>query len=126
MSTLCTIDGPGLALRGPEGSMKVAVDGLKVEQVFIAKFFGAGMFFFHVSALMYAWVAFPDWSVVILLTVMLSIFILMFMSATGRIMKAFEIPDSAVVSGAFGVQDSLYGENEMVKRRRSKPASHSM
>ena len=30
MSTLCNMWGPGLALRGPEGSMKTAVDGMKV------------------------------------------------------------------------------------------------
>jgi hypothetical protein len=94
------------------------VDGLKAEQIFIAKFFGTGLLFFHISALMYAWVAFPNYEVVTLLTVMLSVFIIMFMGATNRIMAAFEIPDDDVVTGVFGDDDLNMEETELSARRR--------
>eukprot|EP00967_Tisochrysis_lutea_P102956 scaffold155241_cov28-Tisochrysis_lutea.AAC.3 len=42
-STLCSMLGPGLALRGPDGSMHRAVDGLMLEYRLTFLFFTAGL-----------------------------------------------------------------------------------
>jgi hypothetical protein len=75
MSTLCNMWGPGLALRGPEGSMKTAVDGMKIEQEWAIRFFALGVFFFHMSSLCYAWVAFSEGAVAEVVTVILLVFL---------------------------------------------------
>ena len=41
-STLCSMLGPGLALRGPDGSMHRAVDGLMLEYRLTFLFFTMG------------------------------------------------------------------------------------
>lgn len=57
-STLCSMLGPGLALRGPDGSMHRAVDGLMLEYRLTFVFFTLGLVAFHVSALLFAWLEF--------------------------------------------------------------------
>jgi hypothetical protein len=47
--------GPGLALRGPAGSMKEAVDAMKQEQELTYTFFKIGVFFIHLSAALITW-----------------------------------------------------------------------
>ena len=101
MSTLCNMWGPGLALRGPEGSMKTAVDGMKIEQEWAIRFFALGVFFFHMSSLCYAWVAFTEQRVATVVTVILIVFLMMFFIAAVRINQKFKL--KKVVSGAFGV-----------------------
>ena len=54
--------GPGLALRGPDGSMHRAVDGLMLEYRLTFLFFTMGLVAFHVSALLFAWLEF-SWPV---------------------------------------------------------------
>ena len=58
-STLCSMLGPGLALRGPDGSMHRAVDGLMLEYRLTFLFFTLGLIAFHLSALLFAWLEFP-------------------------------------------------------------------
>ena len=47
--------GPGLALRGPSGSMKEAVDAMKGEREMTYRFFKLGVFFIHVSGATMVW-----------------------------------------------------------------------
>ena len=54
-ATLCAILGPGLALRGPDGSMHNAVNGMMTHYKFTFACFTCGLLCFHVSALLYAW-----------------------------------------------------------------------
>lgn len=61
-STLCSMLGPGLALRGPDGSMHRAVDGLMLEYRLTFLFFTMGLIAFHGSALLFAWLEF-SWPV---------------------------------------------------------------
>lgn len=42
-ATFCTVFGPGLALRGPDGSMHRAVDGLMDEKAVVFKLFCWGL-----------------------------------------------------------------------------------
>lgn len=57
-STLCSMLGPGLALRGPDGSMHKAVDEMMEEYRLTFFFFGIGLVAFHFSALLFAWLEF--------------------------------------------------------------------
>ena len=54
-ATLCAILGPGLALRGPDGSMHNAVNGMMTHYKFTFACFTCGLLCFHISALLYAW-----------------------------------------------------------------------
>ena len=73
-STLCSMLGPGLALRGPDGSMHRAVDGLMMEYRLTFLFFTLGLIFFHLSALLFAWLEF-SWPVALAMTVALVMFV---------------------------------------------------
>ena len=64
-----SIMGPGLALRGPEGSMTRAVLVMRSEYRKVHRLFYSGLFCFHVSASLYIWTAFP-FSVGIVTTVL--------------------------------------------------------
>jgi hypothetical protein len=55
---LCSMLGPGLALRGPDGSMHRAVDEMLEEYRLTFFFFGIGLVAFHFSAILFAWVEF--------------------------------------------------------------------
>ena len=57
-ATLCAILGPGLALRGPDGSMHKAVDGMMTHYRFTFMCFALGLLCFQVSALLYSWMQF--------------------------------------------------------------------
>ena len=59
-ATLCAILGPGLALRGPDGSMHNAVNGMMTHYKFTFACFTCGLLCFHISALLYAWMQF-EW-----------------------------------------------------------------
>ena len=49
-STLCTMLGPGLALRGPDGSMEQAVEGLAIEYRFTFVVYVVGLLMFFAGA----------------------------------------------------------------------------
>lgn len=57
-TTLLSMLGPGLALRGPDGSMHQAVDGMMLEYRRAFFTFGLGLLAFHMSALMFGWLMF--------------------------------------------------------------------
>ena len=54
-TTLLSMMGPGLALRGPDGSMHPAVDGMMVEYRTAYYSFVLGLIFFHLSAALFSW-----------------------------------------------------------------------
>ena len=57
-STWCMIFGPGLAIRGPEGSMSRAVEGMYVERKWALRFYGCGLFFLVFGGIVLAWLKF--------------------------------------------------------------------
>ena len=54
-TTLLSMMGPGLALRGPDGSMHPAVDGMMIEYRTAYYSFVLGLIFFHLSAALFSW-----------------------------------------------------------------------
>ena len=57
-TTLLAIVGPGLALRGPDGSMHPAVDGMMAEYKHALSCFKLGLVCFHFSAGLFGWIMF--------------------------------------------------------------------
>ena len=49
ISSWCMIFGPGLAIRGPDGSMSRAVEGMYAERKWALRFFWAGLIFIMLS-----------------------------------------------------------------------------
>ena len=57
-TTLLSMMGPGLALRGPDGSMHPAVEGMVFEYNTAYICFVLGLIAFHFSAALFAWLMF--------------------------------------------------------------------
>jgi hypothetical protein len=49
------IFGPGLAIRGPDGSMSRAVEGMYAERKWALRFFWIGLFFIMLSGISLGW-----------------------------------------------------------------------
>jgi len=99
-STLCSMLGPGLALRGPDGSMHRAVDGLMLEYRLTFLFFTAGLVAFHVSALLFAWLEF-SWPVALAMTLALVLFIYGMYRYWLRIYSRFALSSERMITGKF-------------------------
>ena len=99
-STLCSMLGPGLALRGPDGSMHRAVDGLMLEYRLTFLFFTAGLVAFHLSALLFAWLEF-SWPVALAMTLALLMFIYGMYRYWLRIYSRFALSSDRMITGKF-------------------------
>mmetsp|Transcript_40073 Transcript_40073/g.62703 ORF Transcript_40073/g.62703 Transcript_40073/m.62703 type:complete len:231 (-) Transcript_40073:422-1114(-) len=124
LAILSRIQGVGLALKGPAGSMKVAVDQMRKYQQWTLNLLETGLFAFHFSALALAWVLLKEW-----ITILLSSCVLI-CSAIGtayliiNVKKVFEIPEEQVVYGTFtserimnSLQQHTYQPREVELRR---------
>ena len=99
-STLCSMLGPGLALRGPDGSMHRAVDGLMLEYRLTFLFFTLGLIAFHLSALLFAWLEF-SWPVALAMTVALLMFVYGMWRYFRRIYQRFALESDRYITGKF-------------------------
>jgi hypothetical protein len=97
--------GPGLALRGPDGSMHRAVDGLMLEYRLTFLFFTMGLVAFHVSALLFAWLEF-SWPVALAMTLALIMFIYGMWRYGNRIYQRFALESDRMITGKFEFGDS--------------------
>jgi len=103
-STLCSMLGPGLALRGPDGSMHRAVDGLMLEYRLTFLFFTMGLIAFHLSALLFAWLEF-SWPVALAMTVALLMFVYGMWRYFKRIYQRFALESDRYITGKFEFGD---------------------
>jgi len=101
-ATLCAILGPGLALRGPDGSMHNAVQGMMTHYRFTLACFTVGLICFMLSALLYAWMQF-DWTLSLPMTLLIIYFLFILQRYYWRIYRRFRLPAEAAVTGAFNV-----------------------
>ena len=101
-ATLCAILGPGLALRGPDGSMHDAVTGMILHYRFTLACFTMGIIFFMFSALLYAWMQFT-WELALPETLVIFYFLYKIYGYIWRIYQRFKLPE--LVSGAFNYDD---------------------
>ncbi|KAL1512188.1 hypothetical protein AB1Y20_005453 [Prymnesium parvum] len=109
-ATLCAILGPGLALRGPDGSMHDAVTGMMIHYRFTLACFTGGIIFFMISALLYAWMQFNA-ELAVPMTLVIIYFLVKIYGYFWRIYNRFKLPAENVISGAFNV-DASPAENQ--------------
>ena len=107
-STLCSMLGPGLALRGPDGSMHRAVDGLMLEYRLTFVFFSMGLVAFHLSALIFAWLEF-SMPVALAMTMALLMFVYGMFRYAVRIYMRFALSTDRMVTGKFEFGDEPRG-----------------
>jgi hypothetical protein len=99
-ATLCAILGPGLALRGPDGSMHTAVAGMMTHYRFTFACFCTGLICFILSSGLYVWMQF-DAALAAPVTLLLVYFLLIIFRYMRRILHRFRLSKEETVSGAF-------------------------
>ncbi|KAG8462380.1 hypothetical protein KFE25_012200 [Diacronema lutheri] len=97
-ATMCAMLGPGLALRGPDGSMHRAVDGLTIEYRICFLFFALGVLAFFLSALLYACITF-FWPVALCVALVLCSFCTRIFFNFRRIYSKFELRAEHTLDG---------------------------
>ena len=102
-ATLCAILGPGLVLRGPDGSMHTAVSGMMTHYKFTLMCFTTGLVCFMFSALLYVWMQF-EWELALPSTLLIAYFLQKIHFFFVRIYKRFRLAPERVVTGAFGAE----------------------
>ena len=102
VAALCSMLGPGLALRGSEGAGSVhkAVDTMKSESVNCFNFFIFQLFMFHVSSFLLMWVLYTT-RVAAVVNVVLLIFLVVFAVNGYDIYRKLHISEDEAVSGKF-------------------------
>lgn len=102
ISTFCNMFGPGLALRGGEGSESVhkAIEHMKGESKKSFKFFMVSLSFFHTSCFLLMWLLY-SWLVSIIINVVLLIFLVLFLQHGFEIVDQLFIPEEAAVTSKF-------------------------
>ena len=99
-TTLLSMMGPGLALRGPDGSMHPAVDGMMEEYRSAYLNFLLGLIAFHFSAALFGWLTF-NWVVSTFTSscVLGSLYLLIRYAM--RVHSRFRLPAGEVITGRF-------------------------
>jgi len=100
-TTLLSMMGPGLALRGPDGSMHPAVDGMMKEYRTAYYCFVLGLIFFHFSAALFAWLIYVHWAVSLMVTLCICGSLWLLTRYAKRVYVRFRLPAEHVVSGQF-------------------------
>lgn len=121
---LCSMLGPGLALRGPDGSMHKAVDEMLEEYRLTFFFFGIGLVAFHFSAILFAWVEFI-WTVALAMSVVLILFLYGMVHYFLRIYARFKVPPSLMITGRFDTDNSVFETTITAQDLRNANAAHS-
>mmetsp|Transcript_25781 Transcript_25781/g.60183 ORF Transcript_25781/g.60183 Transcript_25781/m.60183 type:complete len:248 (-) Transcript_25781:565-1308(-) len=99
-TTLLSMLAPGLALRGPDGAMHAAVDGMIDEYRLGFYTFLFGLLFIHGAAIFFVWLAFPLMEAVVLTTcLMFSLF--MMYRYIRKMFVTFALPKDTLDSGKF-------------------------
>jgi len=123
-ATLCAILGPGLALRGPDGSMHTAVAGMMTHYKFTLACFTGGLICFMLSALLYGWMQFT-WPLAGPMTVLLVYFLYTIIKYFIRIYRRFRLAPHAVVTGAFNADKAAAAQVETEREQREMEAWQS-
>lgn len=98
LSTYCNIFGPGLALRGPEGSMDLAVEGMSYYKDRAFVFYRIGMGTFVFTAILYSYLTFPYFFSIPVITALVCISFGLIWYAC-EIHNRFQVPDAQLTTG---------------------------
>jgi len=106
-TTLLSMMGPGLALRGPDGSMHPAVDGMMFEYRTAYYSFVLGLVFFHFSAALFSWLIYVHWLVSFSVTLFIIFSLWLLYRYAQRVYLRFQLPKEEVVTGRFLSEEVL-------------------
>jgi hypothetical protein len=98
--TLLSMMGPGLALRGPDGSMHPAVDGMMEEYQSAYLCFVLGLIAFHFSAALFGWLMF-NWIVSSFVSSCVVGSLYLLVRYASRVYVRFRLPADQVITGRF-------------------------
>lgn len=107
-TTLLSMMGPGLALRGPDGSMHPAVDGMMIEYRTAYYSFVLGLVFFHFSAALFSWLIYVHWAVSTMVTACILGSLWLLYRYAKRVYLRFRLPPEDVITGRFS-GDEVFG-----------------
>jgi len=108
--TLLSMMGPGLALRGPDGSMHPAVDGMMEEYQSAYLCFVLGLIAFHFSAALFGWIMF-NWVVSTFVSSCVIGSLYLLVRYASRVYARFRLPPDEVITGRFtGNETVLAGQ----------------
>lgn len=129
--TFCSMCGPGLALRGPDGSMHEAVEGMQAERAETFRFFAFGIISIHFALCAAAW-ATSTWYCATVTTVLLVFFLWKMYTYTCRIWDRFSLAEGTLVSGQMligGFFDagafSLQKQSQAIQANRARSNSRA-
>jgi hypothetical protein len=88
--TFVTMWGPGMALRGPDGSMQKAVEGMQAQRTHTFIFFALGLVFLNLGLIGISWVN-AVWYNALLVTFISMYFLQLFGSYTKQIWSRFKL-----------------------------------
>lgn len=114
---LATILGPGLALRGPEGSMDKAVRGMALENQKTIHIFFLGIVFFHISIAFNALLTYHFITAIISVVALLFSFVWLIRHLCYGLLPKFYIAPDEVVDGRF---DTTAGDASAWPRNRAR------
>lgn len=97
--TVINVRGAGLALRGPDGSLKRAVDSMRVYQRCALVFLSFGVISFHIEGMLYAWLELELQSTVIVVTTVLSVVLVVMLILMSRIVTSLAIVRGQLIAG---------------------------
>jgi len=102
VAALCSMLGPGLALRGKDGaqSMHQAVETMKSESTQCFYFFVSQLLFFHISSFLLMWVLYTP-QVAFVVNIVLLVFLLVFIINGIDIFNKLYVNEQEAVSGKF-------------------------
>ena len=119
--TLLSMMGPGLALRGPDGSMHPAVDGMMEEYQSAYLCFVLGLIAFHFSAALFGWLMF-NWVVSSFVSASVIGSLYLLVRYASRVYARFRLPPEEVITGRFSgeeVRHSPEGERPLAALRHA-------
>jgi len=105
-ATSCAALGPGLALRGPDGSMERAVEALALEYRLTFLTFCLGISALYISAAIFI-IVLMNWLVMTVLLVIILISMRYTLFVCARIYKKFRLPADLAVGGNFHDDGSI-------------------
>uniref|UniRef100_A0A7S2RJM5 PH domain-containing protein n=1 Tax=Rhizochromulina marina TaxID=1034831 RepID=A0A7S2RJM5_9STRA len=95
ISSWCMIFGPGLAIRGPDGSMDRAIRGMYGERKWALRFFWIGLFFIMLSGIALGWLKFHSKTATTMTTIFVTFIVIFFLYVKFITRPRFRFPKDA-------------------------------
>ena len=101
-SIMCSVYGPGLALRGPDGSIKHAVDGMAASREWTHRFFIGSIVLMYLSLIALCCLAFTETWKAVVMALMLAGVLVGTVYSVWKITNIFTLPEATLDDMRFG------------------------